>query len=129
MGSQIQKILGQAELAATTVTQIYVVAGKSSTSNEPVMTEAYILLCSNTASSITYRLYVVPEADSQGDEHRIAWDVSIKAAWGTHRYGPIFLLEGDEIYARASATGLVVTITGVEQDFEDDQIGPQAGGV
>lgn len=119
MASPVNKILGQVRLTDTSNTTVYTVAGEAD-DGTPKSVEAWITVASKSGSAVQYRVWLVESGESAGDTNFIAYDVTIKNTFGPHRIGPIHLDEGQFVVARAdTANELVVTVTGVEKDYEN----------
>jgi hypothetical protein len=67
------KVLGQVAPSATTLTTAYTVA----TSAQAVVST--VIVANRSASAITYRIAVRPDAETIADKHYIAYDVPLAA--------------------------------------------------
>lgn len=102
------KVLGQNDLPATTLTDVYTV---------PSATEAVIstiILANRTASAETFRIAIRPAGASISDEHYIAYDVPLPANDSTTLTLGITLAATDVLSVYASAVDLSVNVFGTE---------------
>lgn len=102
------KVLGQEDLPATTLTDVYTV---------PASTETVIstlIIANRTASAETYRVAIRPAGASVSDEHYIAYDVPLAANDSTALTLGITLEATDVLSVYASAVDLSVNVFGTE---------------
>jgi hypothetical protein len=71
-------------------------------------------ICNTTGTAITVSLYVVPTGNSAGTANAILLSASIPANQTFHWTGTIVMNAGDFISTAASATGLTITVSGLE---------------
>lgn len=102
------KVLGQAALAATTLTDLYTV---------PLATSAIvstITVCNRSATPTTFRLAVAPAGATDDNKHYLAYDAPLAAnevwAWTVG----ITLAATDKIRAYAGAATVSVNVFGEE---------------
>jgi len=83
--------------------------------------EAFVWVVNKSPSNnTTIRLYALADGGTRQDTNAIAWDIHIPKVG--LMIGPIFLDEGDELYARADngltgITGAVITVMGRESNL------------
>jgi hypothetical protein len=102
------KVLGQNDLAATTLTDVYTVPA----STETVIST--IIIANRTASAETFRIAIRPAGDTISDEHYIAYDVPIAANDSTTLTLGITLEATDVLSVEASAVDISVNVFGTE---------------
>lgn len=103
------KVLGQADLAATTLTDVYQV---------PVSTAAVlssVVFCNRTGSAKTFRLSVAVAGAADADKQYLAYDTSLDANTTAGILLGITLGPTDIVRAYASATGVSVNVFGSEK--------------
>jgi len=71
-------------------------------------------ICNTTAAAITVQLYIVPTGNSAGTANAVLYNASIPADQTFHWTGTIVMNAGDFISTAASATGLTLTVSGLE---------------
>ena len=102
------KVLGQADLAATTDTNVYTV---------PAATEAVIstiIIANRTAAEESFRIAIRPAGATIADQHYIAYGVPIAANDSTTLTLGISLAATDVLTVWASAVDLSVNVFGTE---------------
>lgn len=102
------KVLGQSDLPATTLTDVYTV---------PAATETVIstiIIANRTASAETFRIAIRTAGDAVEDKHYIAYDVPIAANDSTTLTLGVTLEATDVLSVYASAVDLSVNIFGTE---------------
>jgi hypothetical protein len=102
------KVLGQNDLAATTLTDVYTV---------PAATEAVIstiIIANRTASAESFRIAIRPAGATISDEHYIAYGVAIAANDSTTLTLGLTLAATDVLSVYASAVDLSVNVFGAE---------------
>ena len=102
------KVLGQNDLAATTLTTVYTV---------PAATQAVIssiVLANRTGSAISYRIAIRPAGASIDNKHYIAYDVPVGGADSTTLTLGLTLAATDVLSVYASAASLSVNVFGSE---------------
>lgn len=102
------KVLGQNDLPATTLTDVYTVPA----STETVIST--IIMCNRTASAESFRIAIRTGGDAVEDKHYIAYDVPLAANDSTTITLGITLEATDVISVYASAVDLSVNIFGTE---------------
>ena len=102
------KVLGQNDLPATTMTDVYTVPA----STETVIST--IIIANRTASAETFRIAIRPNGATLADEHYIAYDVPIAANDSTTLTLGITLDAADVLSVEASAVDLSVNVFGAE---------------
>jgi hypothetical protein len=102
------KVLGQNDLPATTMTDVYTVPA----STETVIST--IIIANRTASAETFRIAIRPNGATLADEHFIAFDVPIAANDSTTLTLGITLDATDVLSVYASAVDLSVNVFGTE---------------
>jgi hypothetical protein len=102
------KVLGQNDLPATTMTDVYTVPA----STETVIST--IILANRTASAETFRIAIRPNGASLSDEQYIAYDVPIAANDSTTLTLGITLDAADVLSVYASAVDISVNVFGAE---------------
>lgn len=102
------KVLGQNDLAATTLTDVYTVPA----STETIIST--IIIANRTGSAATYRIAIRPNGAAISDEHYIAYDVPIPANDSTTITLGITLDADDVISVYASVVDIGVNIFGTE---------------
>lgn len=103
------KVLGQAALTAQTMTDVYTVPAATQT------IVSTVVIANRDSSSNTYRVAVVPDGDTLGNEHYISYNVPITGADSTTITIGLTLGAGDviSVYGGASSS-LSVSIFGSE---------------
>jgi hypothetical protein len=102
------KVLGQNDLPATTMTDVYTVPA----STETVIST--IIIANRTASAETFRIAIRPNGATLSDEQYIAYDVPIAASDSTTLTLGITLDAADVLSVYASAVDLSVNVFGAE---------------
>ena len=102
------KVLGQNDLAATTLTDVYTVPA----STETVIST--IIIANRTASAESFRIAIRPNGATISYEHYIAYDVPIAANDSTTLTLGITLDAADVLSVYASAVDLSVNVFGTE---------------
>ena len=99
--------LGIADLAATTITDVYTV---------PASTVATftVNVCNRSAAAVTVRLALSDTTATMGDDEYIEYDVSIPANGVLERTG-LVLDAGKILTAYSSAVGVTVIVYGIEK--------------
>lgn len=106
--AQTLKVLGQADLAATTLTDVYTVPGGTST------TISTVFVCNKNASARTIRIAVAIAGASDDPEQYLYHTLSI-AAYDTFAVtAGITLASTDVLRAYASGADVSVNVFGVE---------------
>ena len=100
-------ILGQADLAAATLTDIYTVPIKFTATVRVLVTE-------RAGNSATWRLALRPAGASIANKHYVVYDLALAANSPAHSV-PIELAEKDVVSVYASTGDVSVTVTGVEE--------------
>ena len=102
------KVLGQNDLPATTMTDVYTVPA----STETVIST--IIIANRTASAETFRIDIRPNGATLSDEQYIAYDVPIAANDSTTFTLGITLDAADVLSVYASAVDISVNVFGAE---------------
>lgn len=102
------KVLGQNDLAATTLTDVYTVPSATET------VISTIIIANRTASAETFRIAIRPNGATVSDEHYIAYGVPIAANDSTTLTLGITLDATDVLSVWASAVDLSVNVFGTE---------------
>ena len=102
------KVLGQNDLPATTMTDVYTVPSAT----ETVISS--IIIANRTASAETFRIAIRPNGATLSDEQYIAYDVPIAANDSTTLTLGITLDAADVLSVYASAVDLSVNVFGAE---------------
>ena len=104
-----RKVLGQAALAATTLTDVYTVPGATSA------VISTITVCNRSATPTTFRLAVAPASEPNDVKHYLAFDAPLAAneVW-SFTIGAT-LAATDVLRAYAAAATVSVTAFGEEQ--------------
>lgn len=102
------KILAQAELAATTLTDVYTVPASRST------TVSTITVCNRTGANLTFRLSVAAAGAADTNSQYLYYDMPLPAKDTFAITLGITLSTTDKIRAYASAAGVSVNVFGVE---------------
>jgi hypothetical protein len=102
------KVLGQNDLPATTMTDVYTVPSAT----ETVISS--IIIANRTASAETFRIAIRPNGATLADQHYIAYDVPIAAYDSTTLTLGITLDAADVLSVYASAVDLSVNVFGAE---------------
>lgn len=71
-------------------------------------------VCNTTGAAITVTVNVVPTGGSAGTSNAVFFQMSIPANQTLHWTGTIVMNAGDFISTAASATGLTLTVSGLE---------------
>lgn len=102
------KSLGQADLTATTLTDLYTVPASTSTI-------ADVTFCNRSGSAVVIRLAHAPAGAADANAHYKLWDFSLPAneSWTTP--APLKLATTDKLRAKAGTANVVTcTVDGVE---------------
>jgi len=102
------KVLGQSAPAATTNVDIYTVPA----SKEAVVSSVFI--ANRAATDATFRVAVVPSGETFGNQHYIAYDVTVAASDTTQISAGITAATGDVIKIYASSADLSFSVFGTE---------------
>jgi hypothetical protein len=102
------KVLGQNDLAATTLTDVYTVPSATET------VISTIIIANRTASAESFRIAIRPNGATIADQHYIAYDVPIAANDSTTLTLGITLDAADVLSVYASAVDLSVNVFGTE---------------
>ena len=102
------KVLGQSDLAATTLTDVYTVPSATET------VISTVILANRTSSAMTFRIAIRPNGASISDEHYIAYDVPLAANDSTTLTLGITLDAADVLSVYASAVDMSVNVFGTE---------------
>jgi len=102
------KVLGQSDLAATTLTDVYTVPSATET------VISTVILANRTAAAMTFRIAIRPNGASISDEHYIAYDVPLAANDSTTLTLGITLDAADVLSVYASAVDMSVNVFGTE---------------
>jgi len=102
------KVLGQNDLPATTMTDVYTVPSATET------VISTIIIANRTASAETFRIAIRPNGATLSDEQYIAYDVPIAANDSTTLTLGITLDAADVLSVYASAVDLSVNVFGAE---------------
>jgi hypothetical protein len=102
------KVLGQNDLPATTMTDVYTVPSATET------VISTIIIANRTASAETFRIAIRPNGAALADQHYIAYDVPIAANDSTTLTLGITLDAADVLSVYASAVDLSVNVFGAE---------------
>jgi len=102
------KVLGQNDLPATTLTDVYTVPA----STETVIST--IIIANRTAAAESFRIAIRTGGDAVEDKHYIAYDVPIAANDSTTLTLGITLEATDVLSVYASAVDLSVNVFGTE---------------
>jgi hypothetical protein len=102
------KVLGQNDLAATTLTDVYTVPSATET------VISTIIIANRTASAETFRIAIRPNGATVTDAHYIAYGVPIAANDSTTLTLGITLDATDVLSVWASAVDLSVNVFGTE---------------
>ena len=102
------KVLGQNDLAATTLTDVYTVPSATET------VISTIIIANRTAAAESFRIAIRPNGASIADQHYIAYDVPIAANDSTTLTLGITLDAADVLSVYASAVDLSVNVFGTE---------------
>jgi hypothetical protein len=102
------KVLGQNDLPATTLTDVYTVPA----STETVIST--IVIANRTASAESFRIAIRTGGDAVEDKHYIAYDVGIAANDSTTLTLGVTLEATDVLSVYASAVDLSVNVFGTE---------------
>jgi hypothetical protein len=102
------KVLGQNDLAATTLTDVYTVPA----STETVIST--IVIANRTAAAESFRIAIRTGGDAVEDKHYIAYDVHIAANDSTTLTLGVTLEATDVLSVYASAVDLSVNVFGTE---------------
>ena len=102
------KVLGQSDLPATTLTDVYTVPSATET------VISTVILANRTASAETFRIAIRPNGATVSDEHYIAYDVPLAANDSTTLTLGITLDAADVLSVYASAVDMSVNVFGTE---------------
>jgi hypothetical protein len=102
------KVLGQNDLPATTLTDVYTVPA----STETVIST--IVIANRTAAAESFRIAIRTGGDAVEDKHYIAYDVPISANDSTTLTLGVTLEATDVLSVYASAVDLSVNVFGTE---------------
>jgi hypothetical protein len=102
------KVLGQADLAATTLTDVYTVPS----SKMAVLSS--IVVCNRNGSASSYRVAVAPDGVSSDPKHFLVYDAPIDANTSHAMTWGISLSEGDIVRAYSADPNVSVNIFGTE---------------
>ena len=102
------KVLGQNDLPATTMTDVYTVPSATET------VISTIIIANRTTSAETFRIAIRPNGASLSDEHYIAYDVPVAGTDSTTLTLGITLDAADVLSVYASAVDLSVNVFGAE---------------
>ena len=108
MATEKFKVLGQNDLPATTLTDVYTVPA----STETVISS--IIIANRTAAAESFRIAIRTGGDAVEDKHYIAYDVPIAANDSTTLTLGITLEATDVLSVYASAVDLSVNVFGTE---------------
>lgn len=103
------KILGQADLAATTLTDVYTV---------PSLTQSVvssIVVCNRNGASRTFRISVAVGGAADDSKQYLVYDDTIDANKSLAFLLGVSLGAADKVRAYASAVGVSVNVFGVEE--------------
>jgi hypothetical protein len=100
-------ILGQADLSATTETDVYTVAAST-------YATVTVWVCNRNASARTFRIYFAKAGAATANKQYVAYDISISGNTAQD-FGPFTLGPADVVRAYASATDLSVNVFGFEE--------------
>jgi|TARA_R110000751_G_scaffold9377_3_gene35389 hypothetical protein len=106
--SDVIKVLGQADTAATTETTLYTVPNLAQT------TVSSFVACNRTGSAITFRLRVNVAGASNDDKQFLYYDKSVAANTTFTAVIGICLGQADVLKVYASAVNMSFNIFGVE---------------
>ena len=106
--SDVIKVLGQADTAATTETTLYTVPNLAQT------TVSSFVACNRTGSAITFRLRVNVAGASNDDKQFLYYDKSVAANTTFTAVIGICLGQADVLKVYASASNMSFNIFGVE---------------
>lgn len=101
-------MLGQSDLPATTLTDVYTVPSATET------VISTVILANRTAADMTFRIAIRPDGASISDEHYIAYDVPLAANDSTTLTLGITLDAADVLSVYASAVDMSVNVFGTE---------------
>lgn len=107
--AQTLKVLGQVNLAATTLTAVYTVPASTST------VISSIVVCNRNAAARTFRLSVAVAGAADDPKQYLVYDTSIAANTSLAFALGISLATTDVLKAYASAVDVTVQAFGVEQ--------------
>lgn len=102
------KVLGQSDLPATTLTDVYTVPSATET------VISTVILANRTGSDMTFRIAIRPDGATVSDEHYIAYDVPLAANDSTTLTLGITLDATDVLSVYASAVDMSVNVFGTE---------------
>jgi len=102
------KVLGQSDLPATTLTDVYTVPSATET------VISTVILANRTSSAMTFRIAIRPDGATISDEHYIAYDVPLAANDSTTLTLGITLDATDVLSVYASAVDMSVNVFGTE---------------
>jgi len=102
------KVLGQTDLPATTLTDVYTVPSATET------VISTIIIANRTADTRTFRIAIRPNGAAISDEHYIAYDVPVSGGDSTTLTLGITLDATDVLSVYASAVDVSVNVFGTE---------------
>jgi len=105
---EMRKVLGQAALAATTLTAVYTVPGNA----QAVISS--LVVCNRSGSARTFRIAVSPNGAAIANEHYLYYDVALPAADAFTATVGLTLGPRDVVRVYASDTNCSVSVFGVE---------------
>jgi len=106
--SDVLKVLGQVDTAATTQTTLYTVPDLSQT------TTSTLRITNRNASPVTYRVRIKVAGIADNDKQYIAYDTSLAANASDSLILGLTLGQDDVVAVYASATGVSWNLFGVE---------------
>lgn len=106
--AELKRILGQAALAATTLTDIYTVPASTQT------IVSSIFVCNRSAAARTFRISLAIGGAADTPAQYIYYDVALPKDTTFVSTTGITLNAGDKIRAYASGTNVSVNVVGVE---------------
>ena len=106
--AETMKVLGQSDLPATTLTDVYTVPSATSA------VISTIVLANRTSSAMTYRIAVRPAGASISDEHYLAYDTALAANDSTALTLGVTMEATDVLSVYASAVDMSVNVFGTE---------------
>jgi hypothetical protein len=108
MPTATYKVLAQSAPSATTATDIYTVASATQ------VVISTITVCNRSASTVTYRIAVRPNAETLATKHYIAYDVSCPATDTITLTIGVTLDAADVVTVYASTADLSFNLFGTE---------------
>lgn len=106
--SDVLKVLGQLDAAATTTETLYTAPDLSQ------VTTSSLIICNRTAASLTFRVSAYKATESIDDKQYLFYDTPIGANTSISAVIGMTLAQADSIKTYASATGLSFNLFGVE---------------